>query len=379
MVNRGHHAIIVASNFNYQTKKYINEKDYYLESYDGVDFLWIKVPPYTANSWARLWNMGVFYQKVRNLNKKIKLSDPDIIIGSSPQPFAALAAERLASDYNIPFIMEVRDLWPQSLIDLGKTSKYHPFVILLAIFEKYLYKKATKIVTALPGVSNYISELGFPKEKIVWISNGIDLTLIPEFNKLNKQNNVFTVMYTGAHGVGNGLDNVLYAADSITKQLGGKILFRFIGDGVEKNNLKNLSSKLKLESVVFEDPVPKAHIYNKMNEADIFLMTLMKSSVFKWGISPNKLFDYLAMSKPVVFGVEAYNDPVKEAGAGISVPPEDPQVLAEAILKLYNMSVEEREEMGLRGRQHVEEYYDVHKLAGKLEMVLLESIGSKSI
>lgn len=320
--------------------------------------------------------MGVFYQRARNLNKKTKLSNPDIIIGSSPQPFAALAAERLASDYNIPFIMEVRDLWPQSLIDLGKTSKYHPFIILLAMLEKYLYKKAAKIVTALPGASNYISELGFPKDKIVWIPNGIDLTLVPEFNK-SMQNNVFTVMYTGAHGVGNGLDTVLYAADSIMKQLGDKILFRFIGDGVEKNNLKNLSSKLKLENVAFEDPVPKAHVYNKMNEADIFLMTLMKSPVFKWGISPNKLFDYLAMSKPVVFGVEAYNDPVKEAGAGISVSPEDPQALAEAILKLYNISVEEREEMGLRGRQHVEENYDFNKLAEKLEVVLLESIESK--
>ncbi|HBQ25582.1 MAG TPA: glycosyltransferase WbuB [Syntrophomonas sp.] len=320
--------------------------------------------------------MGVFYQKVRNLNKKTKLSDPDIIIGSSPQPFAALAAERLASDYNIPFFMEVRDLWPQSLIDLGKTSKYHPFIILLAMLEKYLYKKAAKIVTALPGASNYISELGFPKGKIVWISNGIDLTLVPEFNK-SMQNNVFTVMYTGAHGVANSLDTILYAADSIMKQFGEKILFRFIGDGVEKNNLKNLSSNLKLENVVFEDPVPKKDIYNILNEADAFIAVSKKTKLYRWGISPNKLFDYFAMSKPVVLGVEAYNDPVKEAGAGISVSPEDPQALAEAILKLYNMPVEEREEMGLRGRRHVEDNYDFKKLAEKLEVVLLESIESK--
>lgn len=370
---------MIASNYNYQTKKYINQNDYYIDNNDGVDFLWINVPPYTTNSWDRLWNMATFFHKVRFIPKKLNLPDPDIIIGSSPQPFAALGAEHLALYYKVPFVMEVRDLWPQSLIDLGKTSKYHPFILLLSWLEKYLYRKSVKIVTVLPGMVNYISKLGFSREKVEWVPNGIDISLIPEFKKTTKQTNLFTVMYTGAHGVANSLDTILYAAEVLKKQgYEDKILFRFIGDGIEKRNLINLTNQLNLKNVIFEDPVPKKVIFKKMYEADALIAVMKKTDLYKWGISFNKLYDYLAVSKPIIFSVDSYNDPVKEANAGISVPPEDPIALANAIINLYNMTDEDREQMGKRGKAYVEKNYDFAELSAKLEKVLFESINSNS-
>lgn len=184
-------------------------------------------------------------------------------------------------------------------------------------------------------------------------------------------------MYTGAHGVANSLDTILYAASILKKQgFEEKILFRFIGDGVEKNNLIELSSKLELQNVRFEDPVPKTIIFEKMEEADALIAVMKKTKLYRWGISFNKLYDYLAIAKPIVFGVQAYNDPVKEAEAGISVPPEDPQALADAIIQVYNLSDEERKVMGRRGRRYVEENYDFAKLAAKLEKVLLDCLES---
>jgi glycosyltransferase involved in cell wall biosynthesis len=378
LVARGHRVTIVAANFNHVTKNQIVDDanaGIVRRQYDSVSFIWVPVCSYKGNSPARIANILGF---TRIVNKKgfssYLLPRPDVIIGSSPHPLAAWVAERLAHRLRVPFVMEVRDLWPQTLIDLGRISSQHPAIRFLSWLERYLYNRAERIITLLPGAGEYIAARGINKEKVVWISNGIDMSLVPP-SVGGEEKERFTVMYAGSHALANGLDTIIDCANVLhNKGWDDKVVFRFVGDGAEKPILKEKAETLNLHNIVFEDSVSKVKIYGKLQEASAFIAVTKSSPLYKYGISPNKLFDYMAMARPIIFGVDAYNDPVKDAGAGISVPTEDPVALAEAIKQLVNMSVEERQEIGLRGRRYVEKHYDFRKLAEKLEQVLFDAI-----
>jgi glycosyltransferase involved in cell wall biosynthesis len=373
---RGHTVTILASSFNHWTKEELlkNRETHRLEITEGVPFLWIRTPHYKGNSPARVWNMLVFSYKAWRMGKRARLEKPDVIVGSSPHPFAALVGERLANYFGVPFVLEVRDLWPQTLIDLGRIPPYHPFVILLDKIERYLYRNASAIVTPLPGAGEYMATKGADPSRVVWIPNGIDLELVPTPSPPQPKE-PFTVIYAGAHGLANGLELALESAHLLEKEgWGNRVRFRFIGDGPEKPNLIRRAQELGLGNVSFEDPVPKSEIYTLLSQADAFLIILRDSALYRWGISLNKLFDYLASARPIIFCGDSPYNPVADANAGISVPPGDPKALAEAVKQLALLPPEDRWAMGLRGREYVERHHSFGSLADKLEKVLRDVI-----
>lgn len=376
LIALGHEVQIVAANFNHQTKTPIvnNVTDTVVEQvYDQVPFIFVNVPGYQGNSPARLKNMLSFSSRILCCRFFKRMVPPDVVIGSSPHPLAAWAAQRMAGRWGVPFIFEVRDLWPQSLIDLGRISSRHPVVKLLAHIESYLYNRAAKIVALLPGAHQYIESVGINANKIIWIPNGIDFSIYDQV-LTDVSNKRFTVMYAGAHGLANGLKTIIKCAEILDNEYGDKIVFRLVGDGPEKESLKNLVVKKQLNNVEFDEPVPKSQIPGVLRQADAFIIVVQDSPLYKYGISPNKIYDYLVSAKPVIIGVNALNNPVKEAGAGIIVPPEDPEKLAKAVLDLYHMTNAEREQMGLNGREYVEKNHDFRKLAIRLENTLLTAI-----
>jgi glycosyltransferase involved in cell wall biosynthesis len=301
------------------------------------------------------------------------LPTPDVILGSSPHPFAALAAERVAVRFEVPFVLEVRDLWPLSLIEVAKVSPRHPLPKLLGVIEKYLYRRATRIVSLPEHAARHMVEKGANPEKIVWISNGVDLSYIPDPPPA-KPNGRFTVMYAGAHGIANSLDSILNAALVLQNQHPGHDLwFRFLGEGTQKERLKRRVEQEGIRNVSFEPALPKAQIYDKLLEADLFVAPAQNLPLYDFGISFNKLFDYMAAARPIVFGAPFSNAAV-EAGAAIAVNGDSPEELAGAILKMRQMPVAQRWEMGQRGRQHVETHYSFELLSTKLERTLTESI-----
>jgi glycosyltransferase involved in cell wall biosynthesis len=181
-------------------------------------------------------------------------------------------------------------------------------------------------------------------------------------------------MYAGAHGLANGLDSILDAA-ALIEDMGfaDKVQFCFIGDGPEKTRLQERARNEGLNTIQFESYVPRKEIYGLLQEADAFVITLKDAALFRrYGVSPNKLFDYLSSGRPVIFGIDALNNPVKESSCGLAVSPEDPEAIARAVVQLLEMSEKERWEMGLRGRRYVEEFHDYCRLADKIETVLLE-------
>ena len=375
LVERGHQVTIVASSFDHTTQQEMHLRDgasSRLEVVDGVRFLWLRTPPYSGNSARRLWNTMVFARKVHGLRAADLGGPPDVVLGSSPHLFAAWAAERLARRHRVPFVLEVRDLWPQSLVDLGNFSEGHPFIRWLEYIERGLYRRANRIVTLLPGAGEHIVQKGGRPERIVWIPNGVGTDGLPP-PKPPTPKDTIELMYAGTHGLANGLQVILEAADKLRT---APVRFRLIGDGPDKPRLMAEAEKRKLANVTFEPPVPKKQIPDLLREADAFLMVLRDSPVFRWGVSPNKLFDYMAAARPIIFSVNTSLNPVESAGAGITVPAENADALAGAILRLLSMSPEERWEMGLNGRKYVEINHDLSRLSSKLESVLEDALNN---
>lgn len=382
LVKRGHQVVIFATSFHHylhrETRLQPGERKK-VEDVDGIRFIWLHTPPYWRNDWRRVRNMVVFALRAwwfgRKLPKLIpQLDKPDVILGSSPHLLTPLAAYWVARYFRVPFIMEVRDLWPQTIIDMGVLSERHPVVKALQALEKFLYHQAERIITLLPRAYEYITSLGIPQEKIIWVPNGIDLSRFEGLESVAFPNKGFVVMYLGAHGQANALDVLIQAAKIVQDWRQNEIRFILIGNGPEKPSLIAQAQELGLRNIEFHDPVPKIEVPAVLRTADVTVFVLRDIPLYKYGISVNKLFDYLAAGKPVIMVGNPSNNPVEEAQCGLTVPLRKPEALAEAVIKLYKMPPEDREAMGRRGREYVEKHHDIRKISVRLEKVLLEVV-----
>ncbi|MBC7078968.1 MAG: glycosyltransferase family 4 protein [Methanothrix sp.] len=378
LVRRGHSVSIFATSFHHHMHKEVRlqpGEDWRIEEFEGVRFVWIRTPPYERNDWRRVRNMVAFMFSAWRLGENIsriapEVGTPDVIIGSSPHLLNPLAAWFVARRFRVPFVMEVRDLWPQTIIDMGVMGPGHPIIKALQVLERFLYHRAVRIITLLPMSHEYITACGVPREKIIWIPNGVDLSRFSRASMKPANHNGFQVMYLGAHGQANALDVLLDAARIIKERGLSEIRFVLIGDGPEKPRLIKMAKELGLENVEFRNPVPKSKVPDVLREADVFLFNLEDVAVFRYGISPNKLFDFMAAGNPVITSVQAPANPVDAAHCGFTIPPRDSKSMAEAIIRLYDMPQDAREEMGSAGRDYVEKHHDIARLAERLEDTL---------
>lgn len=368
----GWSASLIAASTEHGTgrERLAQEESRRLDYYDEVPFLWLRTAAYAGNGTDRIKNMlGYTFAVLKSENVR-GLRPPDIVVGSSVHPFAAWAGLRLARRYRVPFVFEVRDLWPQTLVDLGRLSDSHPMTLALRWLERYLYSQASKIIVLLPRAGEYIEPLGVPADKIVWVPNGIELDIFP-VPTAKVPSDRFTLMYFGAHGTANGLDNVIKAMDEVRKmEPNNAIHLRIIGDGPLKADLIKLAKDLELSTVSFEAPVPKKQIAQLASEADAFVFNLIDAPVFKYGISSNKLFDFMACGRPVIFSCDAGNNPVETAGGGTTVAAGNPPALAQAMIDLANLSPDERQSMGEANRKHIEDHYEFKLLAARFAAAL---------
>lgn len=343
------------------------------ERIDGVAFLWVRTPTYQGNGGGRIRNM-LSYMYQAFLKKTTRdLPRPDVVVGSSVHPFAAVAGALLARRFKVPFVFEVRDLWPQTLVDMGRLREGSFMTWALRKLELWLYRRAAKIVVLLPFAWEYIVPLGISKDRIVWIPNGVDLSLFPPSELPNRAApEPFTLMYFGAHGQANGLDNVLRAMRLVQdSQPEIPIHLRMIGDGPLKPALMVQAYELGLNNVRFEPPVSKKEIPALAAQADLFVIAVLDlPNLYRYGISMNKLFDYLAAARPILIASDAVNNPVEDAQAGRTVRPGQPDQLADAILKMAASPLAERQRMGRNGRRFVEQNHEFQQLSSRLATVL---------
>ena len=311
---------------------------------------------------------------------------PDVIIGSSPQPLAGLAADIVARLRRRPWIFEARDIWPSALVDLNAIPRNGRAHRLLERLERFLYRQASAVVMVPPEGSRRLEELGIDASRCTHIPNAASTLehepapmpdtlgrLIPNGSER------FSLVYAGAIGVPHGFETVVDAVRHLRDQrtdIYERLSVLLVGDGVAADPTREAAKEHGLDHLQMHPAVPKPAIRSVLLRADACLMQAAASDHFKYGFSPNKLFDYFGAAKPVLIS-SAHPTLVDEARAGIRFAPGDPVAMAEAIAQIVNTSEEERRAMGERGRRLVEREYSVRAITDRYEALMEELVAGR--
>jgi glycosyltransferase involved in cell wall biosynthesis len=363
-VRLGHDVQIIASAQSHIRSRQPQLADQYRldETIDGIQYTWFKTPAYSGNGVGRVRNMGSFVRRLYLEGKRLSAAfKPDVVIASSTYPMDIWPARRIATLAGAKLVFEIHDLWPLTPMELGGMSKWHPFIMLLQAAEDYAYRHADGVVSMLPKVRAYVESRGMAPNKLHVVPNGIDPSewfadspdLQAEANKVLatlRDRGHSVVGYAGTHGISNALDTFLNAAKLMREE---KVAFVLVGGGPDKASLQRWVAAEQLPNIFFIDPILKEQIPALLQMFDVAYIGWRRQSLYRFGIAPNKLMDYMMAARPVLHAVEAGNDPVGEAGCGLTIAPEDPPATANGIRSLLAMSDDQRKAMGQRGREFV--------------------------
>lgn len=381
LIERGHKVrIFTASTIHTTDINYIEKgRTNYLEEYfDEVPFVFIKTCNYKGNGKKRILNILQYAYRVLSVTKKFDMEKPDVIFASSAHPLTWLSGYRVAKRYNAKFIAETRDLWPETLVAMGKLNKDSMFAKILYKIEKFIYSKADKLVFTFPGGKDYVKSLGLDTGKVEYINNGVDLDKF----KIDKEmyilddadlndNDAFKVLYTGAMGLANSL-NYLIEAAKILEQDGHKnIKFILYGDGFQRAELEEYTNENHLTNVFFKGRVERKYVSYILSKSDLNVFNGKHINLYKYGLSLNKMFEYFASGKPTLSNIECGYDLLEEYKCGITVQGGSGKALADGILKFYNMSKEEYNYYCQNALKAAEDF-DFKVLTDKLEKAMLE-------
>lgn len=348
-----------------------------VEMRNGVRVVWLKTPPYSGNGFGRAWNAIVHGWRVYAVGRTL-LESPDVVVGPSVPLFSSMGGLLLSFSLKTAFVFEVRDIWPQALVDIGGISKYGPTYFIMRLLERALYGGADKIITTLPlSVPHILSSSRISEKNIEWVPNGVKLSSWPRIPlRGGKPDGQICLTYVGGFSLGHNVEDLIRGYAIAKKTCSGLSLV-LAGDGVRKSACEELVRSLNVGDVSFLGVVPKKNVPEILANADVVLATLKNAAVYRFGINLNKLYDYFAAGRPIIFSGSVPNDMVREAGAGISVPPDSPNDIAAAIVRMSKMSGAERISFGNNARKYAEEHLDTELLAKKIEKTLYDAVGAR--
>ena len=362
-VRAGHRVQIVAASFSHvRTRQPEVGAEPLDETIDGIAYRWLPTPAYTSNGIGRVRNIWAFLSRLWSEAPRIAAEfAPDVVIASSTYPMDVWVARRIAHLAGAKLVYEVHDLWPASPIELGGLSRWHPFILLCQKAEDDACRSADVVVSMLPKVSDHLHSHGLDLRKLHVVPNGISLDEwqgeaaplredVAAHLDAQRRAGRAVVGYAGSHGLPNALDVLLDAAALLRDEA---IAFVLIGDGLEKLRLARRVRDENLVNVTLFDSIPKAQIPSLLGGLDIAYIGWLRVPIYRFGIAPNKLVDYMMAGCAVLHSVEAGNDPVAEAGCGLTVAPESPSAVAEGLRELVAKTHAERRAMGERGRAFV--------------------------
>ncbi len=360
------------------------------ECISGVHYRWYPTPAYSGNGLKRLRNIAAFLRAVwADTPRLLREFKPDVVIASSTYPMDFWVARRLARKAGAQLVFEVHDLWPLSPIELSGMSPRHPFALLCSWAEGSAYAQADVVVSMLPKVHAYMASRGLDLRKLHVVPNGIAAddwqgTTEPLREDVAlaladaKASNCTVVGYAGSMGLPNALDKLLDAAALLQAQTQhaphapqSPLRFVLVGSGLEQQRLAQRVQLEGLHNVQMLPPIPKAQIPAFLAAIDIAYIGWQRVPIYRFGIAPNKLMDYMMAGCPVLHAVEAGNDPVAEAGAGITVAPEQPAAVVSGLMRLAALPLAERQAMGQRGRAFVLAHHTYPVLAQRFLQALL--------
>ena len=366
-VRAGHAVQIVAASFSHVRQRQpecesVSPGAVHEERIDGIAYRWVRTPAYAGNGLGRAHNIWAFLRHLwRDARRHATMFKPDVVIASSTYPMDIWVARRVASLAGAKLVYEVHDLWPTSPIELAGMSRRHPFIMLCQKAENDAYRDADVVVSMLPCVAAHMHDHGLDLRRLHIVPNGVALDdwraspepLAPEvaapLAALAAAGRTI-VGYAGSHGLPNALDVLLDAAQALRDE---PFAFVLVGDGHEKPRLAQRVRDEALTNVALFDPIAKAQIPALLSEVDIAYIGWQRQPLYRFGIAPNKLMDYMMAGCVVLHSVEAGNDPVAEAGCGVTVAPEDPAAVVDGLRRLAALPHDTRRLMGERGRAFV--------------------------
>ncbi len=372
-VQWGHHVTILAADHSHiRQSNPVLESDFSRENIDGIQYIWVKTPAYQGNGLARVRNIFTFVSKLWvRASRLARVIKPDVVVASSTYPSDNYIARKIANKAKAKYIYEVHDLWPLSPMELGNMSKYHPFIMAMQHGENFAYKHADAVISMLPKTLEHMKSHGLDPDKWFYVPNGINVDEwetpkgidSPIFDKSNdiRAKYLKTVAYAGTYGLANGLDSFVLAAKKLND-----VAFILIGKGPEKVHLESMAQQEKLNNVYILGSVAKSGIPGLLDLFDYLYIGLKRESLFRFGISPNKMIDYMMAGKPIIQAIDAGNNMVEEAQCGIHVQPENPQAIAGAIEELNSLTAAELQQMGKNGQNFVLKHHDYKVLAKKM-------------
>jgi glycosyltransferase involved in cell wall biosynthesis len=331
-------------------------------------FVPVYVLAYTGNDWKRILNWASY--AVSALYSSVRRREIDAIYASSPHLLAGLSGWAVAAIRRVPFILEVRDLWPRVLVDMGQIVETSVIFRALTTLESFLYRRAARIVVMAEGSRSALVERGVPASKIVYIPNGADSAdFVPLASRAALRERYgfrrLTAVYAGAHGPANDLSQLLEAASALD-HLDVDIVL--VGNGVCKTALVAEASARGLANVRFMEPIPKSEVPDLLHAADVGLHVLADVELFRTAVSPNKVFDYMAAGLPVITNCPgATTALIEDASCGIAT---EPHKLASGITAMSRMGTSERSALGANGATWIDKHQSRTAMARRLQQLL---------
>lgn len=358
-VKQGHKVTIVGATYSHlrQTNPTV-ECDLTEEYIDGIKYLWIKTPTYKS-SMRRILNIGVFVMKLYRYAKRLALSEkPDLVIASSTYPIDIYPCKKIADYVGAKLSYEVHDLWPLSPMLIGGYSKNHPFIKVMQKGEDDCYKYSDKVISLLWNAEEHMKEHGLADGKFKCIPNGylpeewteeaLNLPIPEEHSKtFERLKGKIIVGFAGGFAASGALGTLIEAAGILKEE--DSVHFVLIGKGPEKANIETLVSTNNLKNISILPAVAKKLIPAVNARFDIAYMGGVHSFLHKYGTSYNKMTDSMLSCKPIIQAIDEPGCVAVRVGCGIQVEAENPQKVAEAIMRLVNMTPDERRTMGEKG------------------------------
>lgn len=353
-------------------------KKYKTENVDGLKYVYMRAPDYQGNGIKRILNMCGYYRSLKKNWKKF--GRPDVIVASSVHLLTCMAGIQIARKVNCRCIVEIADLWPLTLIEFGRIKEKSILAKVLYKLEYWVYKNADELIFTFEGGRDYVRNKGWDKkvnpDKIHYINNGLILSRYEKQMEEKRLEDVhldnpdlFKVVYTGSIGDANALEYLIEAAETAKNKGVPDMVFLLWGDGPNKKKFQDYCDEHGLDNVIFKGKVKKEMVAGILSRSDVNVLMGHPYPLYQYGISMNKLFDYMASGKPVVSNIKCGYDILERNQCGMTVDGKKENAIFEALMQFHDMSREEYDVWCNRAKEAVKEF-DFHNLTKKLEKII---------